>query len=49
MMTVRLASGQKTKPPMPTNVPDGLAPARAAAFVDLCHMLLNSNEFVYIN
>ena len=24
-------------------------PSREAAMVDLCHMLLNSNEFVYMN
>jgi hypothetical protein len=23
--------------------------ARAAAFVDFCHTLLNSNEFLYVN
>ena len=26
-----------------------LAGGREAAFADLCHMLLNSNEFVYVN
>jgi hypothetical protein len=26
-----------------------VAGSREAAVVDLCHMLLNSNEFVYIN
>jgi hypothetical protein len=30
-------------------VPPGMEPARAAAFVDLCQALLNSNEFVYVN
>ena len=29
--------------------PQGMDPARAAAFVDLCQMLLDSNEFLYIN
>ena len=29
--------------------PAGMDPARAAALVDFCHMLLNSNEFVYLN
>ncbi len=38
-----------SKPPLPTNVPAGMDPARAAAWVDLCQMLLNSNEFLYIN
>jgi len=26
-----------------------LSPAQAVAFADLCHVLLNSNEFLYIN
>jgi hypothetical protein len=30
-------------------VPDGMTPEAAAAFVDFCQMLLNSNEFVYRN
>ena len=34
---------------LPSEVPAGLDPARAAALVDFCHMLLNSNEFVYRN
>jgi len=37
------------KPPVPSNLPPGIAPARAAAMVDLCHMLLDSNEFLYMN
>ncbi len=35
--------------PMPIPAPTAIEPARAAAFVDLCHVLLNSNEFLYIN
>jgi hypothetical protein len=31
------------------NLPAGADPLRAAALVDLCHMLLNSNEFLYVN
>ena len=31
------------------NLPAGIDPSHAAAFVDLCHALLNSNEFVYVN
>jgi len=31
------------------NLPASIDPAHAAAFVDLCHALLNSNEFVYVN
>jgi hypothetical protein len=39
----------KTKPPLPANMPAGVDPARAAALVDLSQMLLDSNEFLYIN
>jgi len=48
IMQARLASNG-SKPPMPAVLPNGLDPARAAAFVDLCHMLLDSNEYLYIN
>ena len=48
LMVARLASND-AKPPLPTNLPVGVDPARAAAFVDLCHMLMDSNEFLYIN
>ena len=34
---------------LPPAMPEGTDPAYAAAFVDFCHMLLNSNEFVYGN
>ena len=34
---------------LPDNVPAGVSPVDAAAFVDLCHMLVNGNEFLYIN
>jgi hypothetical protein len=33
----------------PGQLPAGIEPARAAAFVDLCHALLNSNEMLYLN
>jgi Protein of unknown function (DUF1553)/Protein of unknown function (DUF1549) len=49
IMAQRLAGDDKSKPPLPTNLPAGTDPARAAAFVDLCHMLMDSNEFLYIN
>jgi Protein of unknown function (DUF1549)/Protein of unknown function (DUF1553) len=49
IMAQRLAGDDKAKPPLPTNLPAGTDLARAAAFVDLCHMLLDSNEFLYIN
>ena len=48
IMLARLANND-AKPPLPTNLPQGTDPARAAAFVDLCHMLMDSNEFLYIN
>jgi len=43
----RAARGEKLA--LPTAVPEGVEPAYAAAFVDFCQMLLNSNEFVYRN
>jgi hypothetical protein len=43
----RLARNEK--PPIPAELPAGVDPARAAAFVDFCHTLLNSNEFLYVN
>jgi Protein of unknown function (DUF1553)/Protein of unknown function (DUF1549) len=48
IMAKRLA-GSGEKPPLPANLADGMDPARAAAFVDLCQMLFASNEFLYIN
>ena len=39
----------RSNPPLPVKTPDGMDPARAAAFVDLCQMLLASNEFLYVN
>jgi len=33
----------------PPRVPLGMKPAQAAAFVDFCHALMSSNEFLYIN
>ena len=40
---------RKDAVPLPDSVPQGMAPAMAGAFVDLCHALLNSNEFIYMN
>ena len=37
---------------LPAALPGGVEPvdpAYAAAFVDFCHTLLNSNEFLYVN
>jgi Protein of unknown function (DUF1553)/Protein of unknown function (DUF1549) len=49
IMAQRIAADAKTKPPMPVNMPAGADPARAAALVDLSQMLLDSNQFLYIN
>ena len=43
------ALARNEKPPMPEALPAGMKPARAAAFVDFCHALINSNEFLYAN
>ena len=43
----RLAHGEKIA--LPAEMPQNVEPAYAAAFVDFCQMLLNSNEFVYRN
>jgi hypothetical protein len=34
---------------LPDNLPPGTEPAKAAAFVDFCHALMSSNEFLYVN
>ncbi|MBI1787732.1 MAG: DUF1553 domain-containing protein [Acidobacteria bacterium] len=47
ILAERMANNQPA--PLPGNLPAGIDPVRAAALVDLCHMLLNSNEFVYVN
>jgi hypothetical protein len=39
--------GQKLA--LPSGMPEGSDPAQGAAFVDFCQMLMNSNEFVYVN
>jgi hypothetical protein len=44
----RVAAGEKIALPA-GEIPAGIDQARAAALVDFCHMLLNSNEFVYRN
>ena len=36
-------------PLLPTPLPAGFEPAQAAAVVDLCHVLLNLNEFLYVD
>jgi hypothetical protein len=39
----------KNPPPAPVPVPAGVEPAYAAAVVDVCHALLNVNEFLYVD
>jgi hypothetical protein len=34
---------------LPSNCPVEIDQALAAALVDFCHVLFNSNEFVYVN
>ena len=34
---------------LPTSLPDAVDRVHAAVLVDFCHMLINSNEFVYRN
>jgi hypothetical protein len=47
LLEARLA---RTEPvALPAKIPEGTTPAEAAAFVDFCHALLNSNEFLYVN
>ena len=43
----RLARNEKV--PMPEKIPEGIAPERVAAFAGFCHVLMNSNEFLYVN
>ena len=43
-----LLSGGKSLS-LPKPAPDGLVPAQAAALVDYCHVLLNLNEFVFVD
>jgi hypothetical protein len=39
----------KTPPPGPVPAAGGVDPALAAAVVDVCHVLLNLNEFLYVD
>lgn len=43
----RISAGEKIA--VPDKLPDSIDKTHAAALVDFCHTLLNSNEFVYRN
>jgi len=45
----RSGDSAKDKLALPTPMPDGQDPAAGAAFTDLCHALLNANEFIYVD
>jgi hypothetical protein len=47
--TIANSGEATTSATLPTPMPAGLDPAQAAAIVDFCHALLNSNEFLYID
>ena len=47
VIAARVSAGQPLA--LPAVLPDGVDPQYAAAFVDFCQMILNSNEFVYRN
>ncbi|MBM3724429.1 MAG: DUF1553 domain-containing protein [Acidobacteria bacterium] len=53
IMEARLAADAgdagASKVPLPAVIPAGLSKAQAAAMVDLCHTLFNSNEFLTLN
>ena len=44
-----VVSGGDAALDLPTPTPDGYLPARGAALVDFCHVLLNLNEFVFVD
>jgi len=47
LVSDRLSRNEKVL--LPEHLPAGIEPARAAAFVDFCHALMSSNEFLYVN
>jgi hypothetical protein len=48
ILAERFAKGGKATPAVPADLPEGADKVRAATLVDLSHMLLTSNEFLYI-
>jgi Protein of unknown function (DUF1553)/Protein of unknown function (DUF1549)/Planctomycete cytochrome C len=47
LLAGRLAHSEKIA--LPATISPDTTPAQVAAFVDFCHALLNSNEFMYVN
>ncbi len=47
ILAERASAGEKL--PLPASLPESADRVAAAALVDFCHMLMNSNEFVYRN
>ena len=47
LIAERLSRNEKVL--LPDHLPPGFEPAKAAAFVDFCHALMSSNEFLYVN
>lgn len=47
LLQTRLDAGEKVNAPIPKH--EQIDPAQAAAVVDLCHVLLNTNEFLYLD
>jgi len=47
LVATRLAANEKVL--LPENMPANMDQAQGAAFVDFCHTLISSNEFMYIN
>ena len=43
------SSGSSVAPPPAESPTSSISNPKASAVVDFCHMLLNSNEFVYLN
>ncbi|MDX2029665.1 MAG: DUF1549 and DUF1553 domain-containing protein [Blastocatellia bacterium] len=46
---IRAGMAENRSPSLPANLSAAVDPARAAALVDFCHVLFNSNEFVYVH
>jgi uncharacterized protein DUF1553/uncharacterized protein DUF1549 len=48
-LIIKARIDEKKAVALPPNLSPDVEPAQAAALVDLCHVLFNSNEFVYVN